>query len=363
MALCMFNLYSTNRNSGANTTNMYYDPSGPNMKPKRAASRSKGSMRSASPLAGGSVRYDTTSMASGMSRLEANQSMRERAASLWLEQLRDTHERRKETARRGSEIQQIKQHRAVSQIQHQEMSFSANRRSHNDYLARRSQAFKDREDYLRDAKEHTEMLDSVRQSEIERESYERQDAADRQHHNVLSQRIISTGAKNRARSENVKKNTQHIERRRDSISRTKLLREQQKQEQILYDKENNLNFKRQLAAERDGYRRDTAQRASAISEIKRRNAEQKIYHDEDRSNSVLRRRDSWLRQRSVQNKEKQDQIKGQVDRANAIRGMREQQYDQRFQESVAIGKEMAEHNKLFKPNNAMMHKVCFYLIR
>eukprot|EP01060_Flectonema_neradi_P008768 TRINITY_DN16278_c0_g1_i1.p1 TRINITY_DN16278_c0_g1~~TRINITY_DN16278_c0_g1_i1.p1 ORF type:complete len:377 (+),score=77.77 TRINITY_DN16278_c0_g1_i1:55-1131(+) len=338
---------------------MYYDPT-PVSKPKRSASRSRGgSRRSSSPMVGGggSIRYDNMSMASGMSRLEANQSLREQAAALWLEQLRDTHERRKETARRGNEIQKMKQSRAMSQINRQSLSFDANRRSHNEYLSRRSQAFRDREEYLKEAKDHTKMLDSVRQSEIERESYERQDAAERQHQNVLTQRIVTTSQKNKARCENVKRNHDNIKHRQETLSRGKLLREQQKQEQIQYDKEANLDMRRQLAAEREHFRRETAQRANAISDIKRMNAEQKIHQNEDRSNSVLRHRDSWLQQRAEKNKQKRDQIQLQVERANAVRSMREQQYDQRFQESVAIGREMAEHNKLFKPNNAMMHKL------
>eukprot|EP01064_Diplonema_japonicum_P033812 TRINITY_DN6770_c0_g1_i2.p1 TRINITY_DN6770_c0_g1~~TRINITY_DN6770_c0_g1_i2.p1 ORF type:complete len:355 (+),score=79.02 TRINITY_DN6770_c0_g1_i2:101-1165(+) len=326
----------------------HYDPSGSVSRSRSWAGKSGGG-RSASPA--GSF------TGSCVSRLESNQGMREKAAELWLDQLRRTHDKRRSAMQRTQEIQERQKNIAQTKIDEDNMKFSKNRNSHNEYLRSRSHAFQDRQNYLRDARDHSQSLQMLKEEQIEQEVSYKMSRAEESHQRAVSSRARNTFHRNKERSDNVKRNNSLLSKRRESIGKAKLSVADMKQRKIMDQKRKEEEERLAIAEEREMMRRTALSRADMIAEHKKAATEAKINYDGCRSSSVLRKREEWLKQKQQASASRQSRIHSQVAHASMVRAAKEQQYDQHFKESVAIGKETAEHNKIFKLNNKIMHEV------
>ncbi|KAJ9469524.1 Flagellar attachment zone protein 1 [Diplonema papillatum] len=309
--------------------------------------RSKGSVRSGSP-------FDTNS---AVSRYEANQSMRERAANMWLEQLREKHERRRDAARRSHEIKELQKNHTQSRIEYQEAMFEYNRSKRNEQLDSKSQAYQERQNYLHEARNHAELMAQHKQQVVDAEVSIKLETADRNHKEKLQEKISKTHYRNQARAQQARMNSHIIQQQHVHKSRAKLAQEEQRQ-QLIEDQRRREDEERALAAEeKEMQRQEAIVRAEQIAAMKRMGTEAKLQQDGHRSASVLRRREEWIARKQEQNRIKQEQVRLQVAHAHEMRKAKERQYETHFQESIAIGTETAEHNKMFKLNNKIMHEL------
>eukprot|EP00755_Sulcionema_specki_P015625 Sspe_Gene.59920::Locus_32956_Transcript_1_1_Confidence_1.000_Length_1128::g.59920::m.59920 len=311
------------------------------------------SVRSQSPAS----RYERASGMSSCSRYDMNQSMRERGAALWLDHLRQSHERRREAAQRSQEIQEMQRTQTLSKIRQQEANFNANRRVQAQYQKRRSEAFVSRQEYLKQAKEHANMMQEVRQVNTEHELAMRLQQADQNHQHHLQAKQLEAVERNNERHMVAAQNQQAIEMQREAKRRSLELQEELRQQKIQQQRMQEEQQRRHRAESHEEQRHEALARAEQLQEIRRMQVEGKLMNDFDKSATVLKKREDWLRQRQQANQERQQMMKEQVAHANAIRQAKEKQYDAHFQESLAIGKETAEHNKLFKLNNRIMHEL------
>eukprot|EP01059_Diplonema_ambulator_P028966 TRINITY_DN48006_c0_g1_i1.p1 TRINITY_DN48006_c0_g1~~TRINITY_DN48006_c0_g1_i1.p1 ORF type:complete len:349 (+),score=117.26 TRINITY_DN48006_c0_g1_i1:69-1115(+) len=327
---------------------MHYDPvHAPGSVARSRSWAGRGSVRSASP----------GSAMSGASRYDMNQNMRERAAEMWLQQIRQTHEKRRVALQRNQEIEDMKKQQVVSKLDNDNLRFSRNRSQHDDYLKSRSHAFQERANYLREAKEHSLTMQQIKEEQIEQEAVYRQQKADETHKQMVSARARETFLKNKERAEHTKRNHSLITRRRESVGKAKIgmkdLKQQRIQEQKMKEEEQRLA----MAEEKEMQRREALSRNETINEYKRASVEAKLRYDGQRSSSVLRKREEWLKEKQRATQLKQQRIEQQVAHANMMRSAKEQQFDAHYRESIAIGTETAEHNKIFKLNNKIMHEV------
>eukprot|EP01063_Lacrimia_lanifica_P010925 TRINITY_DN1768_c1_g2_i2.p1 TRINITY_DN1768_c1_g2~~TRINITY_DN1768_c1_g2_i2.p1 ORF type:complete len:353 (+),score=179.49 TRINITY_DN1768_c1_g2_i2:65-1123(+) len=328
----------------------HYDPNSTPRSPNMARASAK-PRRSASPYG-----HDAMS-GSCISRLDTNATMRERAASLWLEQLRSKHEKRADTLKRKQELERMQRDNTLSKIEQQEAMVQHNRRKQNEMLDSRSEAFRDRQEYLHKAKDHAELLVRLRSQHVDQETQMKMKNAEVNHQRHVETRVIGTAERNRAKEEVVSRSQQMMERKKMSKAQQLAMAEQQKEMHVMSTKQREEYERAQQAQERDALRQETLKRADMIASAKRQNTEAKLRHDSERSQTVLKRREEWLRQRHEMNREKEAVASQQVKHAEMVRKMKAKQYENHFEESLAIGRQTAEHNKMFKLNNKIMHEL------
>ena len=340
-SLCLLEVFAVDAMS-------HYDPAGST----RSRSWNGRSKRSQSPM------FDAMSGGgSCMSRMDVSHSMRERAAGLWLDQLRQTQERRQEAMQRKNELEEHKRNNTLHKIKASDIAADMHQQRHHEYLSSRSEAFQGRQEYLQQARNHAQLLHSMRSQQIEQDTDMKLSHADALHRKNLDEIVDDTCRRNTERSHNVKRNQSLVNRRKEGIQRSKQAREAQKDHLISARKMQEQDQRAAIAQEREQQRRETQRRAESISAMKRVNVQSKIHRDSARSTSVLQKREQWLAERQQQNQERQEHIKESVGHAQRVRKAKEKMYENHYEESLAIGRETAEHNKMFKLNNKIMHEV------
>ena len=316
--------------------------------------------RSRSYVGGHTQRSQSPSVMSGscVSRLDTNQSMRERAASMWLDQLKQAHDRRQGARMKKQEIDQMQVNHTIGKIQRTEMQAERTAQRQQVYQHSRSEAFQGRQEYLKEAKEHAEYVQRLKAHAVEQETSVKLREAEENHKKSITQRVVSTHQKAEERHTQVQQNRQMMGKMRQSVHKSKQMSEEQKKTMLQDRKRQEEEERLAVAQEKEAQRAEALNRASQIAAMKRMSVQAKLSRDTQRSSSVLRHREQWLQQRQEQNQERAEQSRMSIQQAQHMRKAKEQQYANHFEESLAIGRETAEHNKMFKLNNKVMHEVC-----
>eukprot|EP01062_Namystynia_karyoxenos_P050779 TRINITY_DN3962_c0_g1_i2.p1 TRINITY_DN3962_c0_g1~~TRINITY_DN3962_c0_g1_i2.p1 ORF type:complete len:405 (+),score=166.95 TRINITY_DN3962_c0_g1_i2:101-1216(+) len=321
----------------------------------QGAPRSARSARSQSP--GAQSRQSIGMASTATSRYEANQSMRERAAALWLDQLRHNHDRRRAAAQRSSEIAELQRVQTLQKIAEQDSQLQRSQQANAEYRSRRTEAFVERQQYLQAAKQHAEILQEHRAQQIEHEHVEKLRRGDELHAQAVTQRAVSAADRNHQRMTQAARNQEMLDQYKAERDQTVLMQEAEARDRVAELRAAEEAERLRRREEKEAALREAAARHQRLSEHHRQRTERKLTEDDDRAARVLQSRQEYLRERAQQQREREAQVAAQVAHAQALRKSKEREWEQHFEESVAIGRETAEHNRLFKLNNRIMHQL------
>lgn len=283
--------------------------------------------------------------------------MRERAAAMWLEQLRQNHDRRRSAAQRSVEISEYERNRTTQKINDKENSHQATQRANQDFRDRRSEAFIERSQYLQAAKQHAQAVQSAREQQIDHTSAVKAARGEQLKAEAVATRQMTTFQKNQQRQQLAAQNNEMLEQCRQDMNHRKMEADAAASQRVATQRMMDDEQRRVTRHHTELYRRDTKDRAHRLDQQRRAAIEHKVATDHDRSARVLNSRADYLRNRAAMNREREAQKAAQVQRANQQRAAKEREWETHFEESVAIGRETAEHNKLFKLNNKIMHQL------
>lgn len=283
--------------------------------------------------------------------------MRERAAQMWLDQLRSNHDRRRAAAQRSQDIEEQQRQATVRKIQDMEQSLNRQQQAKSEMAQRKTEAFVERQEYLAAAKDHAERVQEHRQQQIEQRQKVKLDRGAELHHQTLTSRQRETYERNLTRQHTASRNQMALEAQRSMKNTSVLEADVNARARVAEQRRIDEEERRRRAEQKDIERRDTQHRSQRLEEHQRQRAENRLREDSDRCGRVLQQRQEMLHSRNRARREKEAQVQDQVKQARAMQNARERQWENHFDESIRIGRETAEHNRLFKLNNRIMHQL------
>lgn len=283
--------------------------------------------------------------------------MRERAAQMWLDQLRSNHDRRRAATQRSQDMEEHQRQATMRKIHDQDQSLNRQQQVKTEMSARKTEAYVERQEYLAAAKDHAERVQEHRQQQIDQRQKQKLDRGEELHLNTLATRQRETYERNVTRQHTNSRNQVALDDQRAQRNTSVLEADVSARERVAHQRRSDEEERRRRSEQKDYERRDTHQRSQRIEEHQRQRAENRLREDTDKCGRVLQQRQEMLHGRARARKDKEVQVQDQVAQARAMQDARAKQWENHYDESMRIGRETAEHNRLFKLNNRIMHQL------